>query len=131
MKDKELTFWTTSPNFLLVISDEKRSRILGMISMQKRDGETAELNRLVVRPEARGLGLGKRLVAGFIEEATNGRFKQIYLETTDAQKAARKLYEKIGFRKVGEGELAHLNLNYIPLCLHGLYVCKYVYNISR
>jgi ribosomal protein S18 acetylase RimI-like enzyme len=129
MKDPELTYWTSSPNCLLVVSDEERSRILGMISMQKRDEETAELNRLVVRPEARGLGLGRRLVLGLIGEAANQRFKQIYLETTDAQKDARRLYEKIGFTKVGEGGLFHLKNNYIPSCVHGLFVCKYSYII--
>jgi hypothetical protein len=50
MKDKDMTFWTTPPHFLLVIvgvSDS--SRILGIVSMQKKSDDTAELNRLSVR----------------------------------------------------------------------------------
>ena len=68
MKDDELCFWTTRPNFILVITDEDDSKILGMIAMQKKSDDIAELNRLVVRPDARGQGLAKILVKNFIEE---------------------------------------------------------------
>jgi N-acetylglutamate synthase-like GNAT family acetyltransferase len=129
MKDKELSFWTTPPHCLLVISDEESSRILGSISMQKKSEEIAELNRLVVRPEARGLGLGTKLVHGLISEARKFGFKQVYLETTDAQKDARRLYQKIGFVKIGESGLVHLKNATFFKHFHGLYVCKYLYNI--
>ncbi len=105
------------------------SRVLGIISMQKKSEEIAELNRLAVRPEARGLGLGTKLVYGLICEARKVGFKQIYLETTDAQKDARRLYEKVGFVKIGECGLVHTKNATFLKHFHGLFVCKYLYNI--
>ena len=130
MKDKELSFWTTPPHCLLVISDEETSKILGIISMQKKSEEIAEMNRLVVRPEARGLGLGRKLVHGLIGEARKSGFKQVFLETTDAQKDARRLYEKVGFVKIGESGLVHMKNATFLKHFHGLFVCKYIYNIK-
>ena len=130
MKDEELCFWTTGPNFVLVIPDKDDSKILGMIAMQKKSDDIAELNRLVVRPDARGQGLAKILVKNFIEETRRSGFKQIYLETTDAQKAARQLYEKFGFRKIGEIGLMFMRNSFISSDLHGLVVCQYLFSIS-
>ena len=42
---------------------------------------------------------------------------------------AIKLYEKMGFKKVGEGSMEYLVGPYIPSFTYGMYVVKYVYNI--
>ena len=101
MKDGEMIFWTTRPHFMLVIVDEDSSKILGLVSMQKKSEDTAELNRLSVRSEARGLGIGRKLVEALIEESRKSGFKKVYLETSDPQKAAVRLYERIGFKNIG------------------------------
>ena len=130
MKDREMVFWTTRPNFLFVATGlNEPTYILGTISMQKKSEDTAELNRLSVRPEVRGQGLGKLLVNAFIEDASKSGFGWIYLETTDPQQIATSLYEKIGFNKIGEGGISHVIGPDIPECIHGVYVIKYLYKI--
>ena len=42
-------------------------KLLGIVAMQKRDDQTAELNRLAVRPDMRCLGVGRKLVTAVIQ----------------------------------------------------------------
>ena len=130
MKDRELKYWTTPPHFLLVIVDLDSSNILGTVSMQKKSEDTAELNRLSVRPDVRGRGIGRKLLEAFIAEVTKSGFKWIYLDTTDPQKDAVKLYEKMGFKKTEECGIIHHGIGLtIPNCFHGVSVNKYLYKI--
>ena len=129
MKDGEMIFWTTRPNFMLVIVDEDSSKILGLIAMQKKCYDTAELNRLSVRSDARGLGIGRLLVEALLEEARKSGFKKVYLETADAQRAAIRLYQRVGFENIGTDDIDDVIGPYIPSCLHGVYFVKMIYNI--
>ena len=129
MKDTEMIFWTSRPNFMLVIAHEDSSRILGLVSMQKKSEDTAELNRLSVRSDARGLGIGSKLMEAFIEESRNSGFKKIYLETSDAHKAAIRLYQRIGFKKIGTMGIEHVIGTYIPPCVHGIFAVQFIYNV--
>ena len=69
MKDKEMLFWTTPPHCLLVIraGTGLGSKLLGMVAMQKNNDKSAQLNRLSVRPDVRGIGVGKKLVMAIIQ----------------------------------------------------------------
>jgi putative acetyltransferase len=48
-------------------------------------------------PEARGIGLGKKMIASCLEAATRLGYAQVYLETMPELKDALKSYEKFGF----------------------------------
>jgi len=57
-----------------------------------------EMKRLWVRPEARGLGLGRRLTEAVIARAISVRRKAIYLDTAPASmSAAHRMYREMGF----------------------------------
>jgi ribosomal-protein-alanine acetyltransferase len=60
-----------------------------------------ELENLVVSPACRGQGVGSRLLDALFERvrATNG--KAIFLEVRESNGAARRLYERGGFRESG------------------------------
>ena len=81
MKDKEMKFWTTSPNsfYVIRVGDDLNVKVLGIVAMQKRDETTVELNRLSVRPDVRGIGVGKKLVLTVIQVGSNFR-KQILVK---------------------------------------------------
>ncbi|MCX6224135.1 MAG: GNAT family N-acetyltransferase [Bacteroidia bacterium] len=77
-------------------------QILGGAGIAPLPGEpgTCELVKMYFRSEARGLGLGKRLLLLCLDEAVKLGYTQIYLETIDQMHAARGLYEHLGFKQI-------------------------------
>ena len=61
---------------------------------------TAEVKSMFVAPEARGRGIGRRVLEA-IEAAVRGRVRALRLETGIKQLAAIRLYEAAGFRRRG------------------------------
>ncbi|MDN5861016.1 MAG: GNAT family N-acetyltransferase [Pseudonocardia sp.] len=66
----------------------------------KEGPDVAQLRLLLLHPDARGLGLGGRLVDTCIAFGTGAGYRRMRLWTTDVLTAARALYEKRGFRVV-------------------------------
>jgi len=58
---------------------------------------TCELVKMYLLPSARGIGLGKKMIALCLEEARRFGYRQVYLETMPELKEALKSYEKFGF----------------------------------
>ena len=58
---------------------------------------TCELVKMYLLPSARGIGLGKKMIALCLEEARRLGYTQVYLETMPELKEALKSYEKFGF----------------------------------
>ncbi|MET7481053.1 helix-turn-helix domain-containing GNAT family N-acetyltransferase [Streptomyces sp. NPDC005648] len=58
---------------------------------------TARLRLLLVEPEARGLGIGDRLVGAVIEFARGVGYRELVLWTNDVLTAARHIYQRHGF----------------------------------
>jgi len=59
---------------------------------------TCELVKLYLLPEARGLGLGKKLLKICHDTAQTLGFTQLYLETMPELTSAVPLYEKMGYQ---------------------------------
>jgi GNAT superfamily N-acetyltransferase len=65
------------------------------------DAETAEIKRMYVQPDARGLGLGRRLLGALEAEARILGAKKMVLETGPRQPEAIALYSSAGFSRIG------------------------------
>jgi GNAT superfamily N-acetyltransferase len=62
----------------------------------------AQLRILLLHPDARGQGLGTRLVRTCVEFARGAGYRRLDLWTVDALAAARRVYLAAGFRVVRE-----------------------------
>lgn len=64
-------------------------------------GDYAELKRMYIRPQYRGLGLGKLMLNHLADYARQRGVNRLRLETGIHQAEAIGLYEKFGFQRVG------------------------------
>jgi GNAT superfamily N-acetyltransferase len=81
---------------------EHAGKRVGCVFCVRKDDETAQLRILLVTPDARGLGMGRRLVDHTVEFARAAGYRQIVLWTNDPLAAARRIYLERGFRLVDE-----------------------------
>jgi DNA-binding MarR family transcriptional regulator/GNAT superfamily N-acetyltransferase len=76
------------------------ARPVGCGALKLHPGAPAELKRMWVAPEARGLGLGRRILRELEQLARDGGAQVVRLETNRALGEAIALYRGSGFREV-------------------------------
>ncbi|WP_121354357.1 GNAT family N-acetyltransferase [Flavisolibacter nicotianae] len=71
--------------------------------------DTCELVKMYLLPQARGIGLGKKIIHACIDFAKDSGYKNIYIESMPELKQALKTYEKFGFHYLDKplGETGH------------------------
>ena len=72
----------------------------GIAALDNFEGNTCELQKMYFLPEARGKGLGAKMIEKCMKKAKEFGFEQCYLETLPYMTAAKKLYKKNGFSQI-------------------------------
>ncbi|MCK4757127.1 MAG: GNAT family N-acetyltransferase [Thermoplasmata archaeon] len=89
----------------LVWLGEKDGAAVGMISLMKGSDDGWEIEPIVIKPEFRGQGIGRRLIEHVIEEARTRDIKFLSIKPVFRNREAITIFHKLGFDKVGRIEL--------------------------
>jgi ribosomal protein S18 acetylase RimI-like enzyme len=76
-------------------------RLAGLLVLNLKGAFVGYIQTVCAAPEFRGTGVGTALVA-FAEERIFREFKNVFICVSDFNHGARRLYERLGYRLVGE-----------------------------
>lgn len=93
---------------------EHESRIIGcagVAQLENYDDTVCELQKMYFLEEARGRGLGAKMMEICLDRARQFGFEKCYLETMPYMKAAQKLYIRTGFEYLDKpmGDTGHFS----------------------
>lgn len=116
--DKALDEMTTTYNkdnaaYFVVEDQGKIIGGAGIAPLGNYKGPICELQKMYFLPEARGKGLGMKMMEVCLEKAKSFGFEKCYLETFPYMKDATKLYAKSGFEPLEGplGDTGHYSCN--------------------
>jgi RimJ/RimL family protein N-acetyltransferase len=85
----------------LVLAAEYQGRLVGKININAESYTRSQIGGVYVDPACRGRGIGSALIAGFIRLfASRGKDFTLFVKKRNA--AARRMYDRIGFTKLGD-----------------------------
>jgi putative acetyltransferase len=95
---------------------ERAGRVLGgggIAPLEGGEPGVCELKKMYFLKEARGHGLGERLLRQCLDFARKAGYRLCYLETLTGMDRAQKLYERLGFSRLPKsmGNTGHFGCN--------------------
>jgi ribosomal protein S18 acetylase RimI-like enzyme len=83
---------------LLLIKNDGEA--VGCAGVRRWQGDIAELKRMYLQPQTRGLGFGKKLLEAALENARSLGYRSIRLDTLPTMAEAIALYREFGFADI-------------------------------
>lgn len=102
-EDKQLDFMfesydKTNAVYFVVENNGKIVGGAGVSKLAATEENICELQKMYILSEARGNGLGNKLIQLCLDKAKEFGYEKCYLETLPTMKAAQHLYQKLGFK---------------------------------
>jgi len=98
LKDIEAHYTKSGGAFWVVV--DAAGSIVGSCGIHRDSAESCELRKMYLRRDARGHGLGRRLLEISLVRARALGFKRVTLGTASVLKDAIRLYERAGFKPI-------------------------------
>lgn len=83
---------------------EHNKKIIGFLLSMHRENNVAQLRYFLIKPEYRGIGLGKKLMELFMDFLHSHHYQSAYLWTTHELPVSAFLYRRHGFKLTQEKE---------------------------
>ncbi|KAH7319308.1 acyl-CoA N-acyltransferase [Rhexocercosporidium sp. MPI-PUGE-AT-0058] len=99
----------SNPNIDTIVATDSHDHVVGFSQLTRGTtepclagvGKTVELQRLYVSEDCHGAGIGKKLVNRIEEMAREQGFETLWLGVWEENFKAQKVYERLGFGKIG------------------------------
>ena len=100
MSRRSVQHFLNAPTARVLVAENASGAMLGnLIGLRRAGSRAMRIYSLVVAPEARGLGIGQRLVAALETLAAHEGCDRVTLEVRTDNAAARALYARLGYRE--------------------------------
>lgn len=77
-----------------------KSDVVGTMALLPREKKIYELNKMAVKKDLRGKGIGHKLIQFIIDFAKHKKFKSVILYSNTVLKNSIHLYNKFGFKEI-------------------------------
>ena len=94
------TYQTSRSVYFIIEKDNKIFGGAGISQLKNSKENICELQKMYFLSQARGVGLGKKMIEKCLIEAKNFGFEKCYIETMYNMKSAQKLYLSQGFNYI-------------------------------
>ena len=94
------TYNIPKADFFVIEKDTEIIGGAGIMQLQNSKENICELQKMYFAPEARGKGLGAKMMEICLDKAKEFGYDKCYLETMPYMESARKLYNHVGFESL-------------------------------
>lgn len=105
--DPEASIIAPGGDIFFALVDGKAVGCCALIRHEAADGDTWELAKMAVAPEAQGAGVGYRLGLALMDFARYRGVRRLFLEANTRLEASVHLYKKLGFKAVADYKAAY------------------------
>tara|TARA_B100000768_G_scaffold82036_1_gene77751 strand:- start:6790 stop:7284 length:495 start_codon:yes stop_codon:yes gene_type:complete len=96
------TYQTSRSVYFIIEKDNKIFGGAGISQLKNSKENICELQKMYFLSQARGVGLGKKMIEKCLIEAKNFGFEKCYIETMYNMKSAQKLYLSLDFKYINQ-----------------------------